>query len=882
MNSTAIPSTGMRITQILSAPPTQNTAPVHEFRCLYTYDLRRKQKRWQDGLLRFHTFNKRIMVYEAPSRNYIGDKHWREAEDPQDGDELQLEKPVLVQVGEQIGSTETDLTELLEKRRKPQDKLAEDTVSSPRRQVASTAISIGTTTPRQPLGQPSQLQPKTLNALLGTPKGPVGRASLPTKSPHELRRDSENAEWGSDRPAKRQRIDTPPEVTPKPTIRPMSRTLVNEQSCVGGHATIIKPNAAVDRQRRAQHTLFVHETIRKPEPIPRSNPWRTEQDKMSGQSAPLTKVPANKQTTSLEAQSTAESAKRPRMVEKAIPRQGSNERSPSRHINVSRTAINGSPRHSTTTAHRTKNVVEPIEIMSDQATASTGEPPKGRTKLQMASRKPRKKMVFRDLLPQEQPPAKRSSSGETGARRESRERSTSSRPSRNAKTALADFHQEEQDRLADRLNRYHGRTSHRNDDTQSITECRANSPGLFVSQEVLIPSPASQHRTKDRSPEIYASSRNGPSTTNISTSSRHPPSKEVLDQTIPKAAFTVHETALTLSKMDEILFPRSRASHPIEVSRPSHVVEDAFPIHLSSALSIPVTPAKTMLGPTPPKRSPPTTPIPSSPGFQTQSHISLRQPVPKEVTSSKAPFLRRRPPSPKVPSLSAQSSQAPPTKEASPMAPQPKAPPPKVSSSKATASIGRPQKAPSPKPPSAKVLPPKVQPPPEELSPKSTTPKKSSPKGPQAIPPSPRLRFPDPPFPDPTSPNSPTKPPNLQPTTTTITPFLPKSPETSALQFDLRIAQKPLPAFQAPRPKPRPRSPLRKSTSDTTTMRPPPELPNSLVANPRPGMVRGEIRALTNDGTTTPWSKEAWDLFGCGRDGLQCSYEEFKRKEGLD
>ena len=29
------------------------------------------------------------------------------------------------------------------------------------------------------------------------------------------------------------------------------------------------------------------------------------------------------------------------------------------------------------------------------------------------------------------------------------------------------------------------------------------------------------------------------------------------------------------------------------------------------------------------------------------------------------------------------------------------------------------------------------------------------------------------------------------------------------------------------------------------------------------------------------WNKEAWDLFGCGRDGVECTYEEFKRKEGL-
>ena len=84
----------------LSIPSTQNTAPVLEFRCLYTHDLRRKLKRWQDGFLRFHTFNRRIMVYDVP-RNFVGDTHWREKTELADGDELELETGgVLVQVGE--------------------------------------------------------------------------------------------------------------------------------------------------------------------------------------------------------------------------------------------------------------------------------------------------------------------------------------------------------------------------------------------------------------------------------------------------------------------------------------------------------------------------------------------------------------------------------------------------------------------------------------------------------------------------------------------------------------------------------------------------------------------------------------------------------------
>jgi len=46
----------------LSVPQTSDTAPVLELNCLYTHNVRRKSKRWQDGFLRYHTFNKRIMV----------------------------------------------------------------------------------------------------------------------------------------------------------------------------------------------------------------------------------------------------------------------------------------------------------------------------------------------------------------------------------------------------------------------------------------------------------------------------------------------------------------------------------------------------------------------------------------------------------------------------------------------------------------------------------------------------------------------------------------------------------------------------------------------------------------------------------------------------
>ena len=89
---------------------TQNTAPVLEFRCLYTSDLRRKQKRWQDGRLKFHTFNKRIMVYDDRS-NFVGDSHWREDHAFAEGEEVELERcGILVEVSECVGIREQDLT----------------------------------------------------------------------------------------------------------------------------------------------------------------------------------------------------------------------------------------------------------------------------------------------------------------------------------------------------------------------------------------------------------------------------------------------------------------------------------------------------------------------------------------------------------------------------------------------------------------------------------------------------------------------------------------------------------------------------------------------------------------------------------------------------
>ena len=134
------------------------------------------------------------MVYDVP-RNFIGDTHWKETMELQEGDELTLEKGVLVEVAEAVGNMETDLTPLFERKSKvsPNSKTAEVRPKQPP-MIRNTAIY-----------DPSQLRHKSLNTILGTLKGPHGKAVIPAKSPYESRKDTEY-EWQDERTPKRQKI----------------------------------------------------------------------------------------------------------------------------------------------------------------------------------------------------------------------------------------------------------------------------------------------------------------------------------------------------------------------------------------------------------------------------------------------------------------------------------------------------------------------------------------------------------------------------------------------------------------------------------------------------------------------------------------------------
>ncbi|KAK2771304.1 hypothetical protein CKAH01_14364 [Colletotrichum kahawae] len=185
-------------------------APVHEFICLFTNDLKRKQKRWQDGRLKFHTFNKRIMVYDERG-NFIGDMHWNEDFDFGEGEEFNLERgAVIVQVAECIGTKDQDLTDLLDKRARDVDQ------RHSRFSAASSPLPVARSSllpqQQQPQNPHPHFKQRHLADVFNTPRGPQGRAVIPTTSPYEDRIAAQalSSQDEDQRPAKRRKRNMSP------------------------------------------------------------------------------------------------------------------------------------------------------------------------------------------------------------------------------------------------------------------------------------------------------------------------------------------------------------------------------------------------------------------------------------------------------------------------------------------------------------------------------------------------------------------------------------------------------------------------------------------------------------------------------------------------
>ena len=874
MTST-ITSSGARQMQAFTAPSAQNTAPVLEYRCLYTHDLRRKQKRWQDGLLRFHTFNKRIMVYDE-SRNYIGDMHWREEDILHDGDEFQLDRGVLIQVGEATGSMEQDLTALLEKRKKAPTIPACEAISH--QPVAISVASPAATVP-------SQIRPKPLTAVLGPRKGRTGRAALPTKSPHELRLENDNSTWNQDRPPKRQRIESELERETEPNDILFSRALVKTQVLDGRvNPALVGANAHNQSKNRRSPTTMQDlkaspvrdavPTVLRTQIAPSPRSRRYKEHEASDQGAePL----PNKRSSGLGSFELA-----------AQQRKRKPDQDHQVSLKAKKVAKRPDPDPETETGCAiSSNTTKSIGIVSDADPTFNDHQCNKTSKLLTVSRKPRKKLMYRDLIPSE-PPATGCFDDALVLDRRSPERSTSNRHRKRNRDPLVDYHKKEQERLKARLN------IHRTKETQWENKrkevCGDIPEGLSLSHEDMTTISESHRKTKGKGPKDEVSNSTMAGSRRIDTepvysSTRHSSSSETRVDKLPRAASTVHISAIALAKTDEILStrPQPRRSEPVQGNGILPVVSSQEP----SSPPILKTPMDTDSAPPSPRDR-----AHSSPGLQTQAQAPVSKHIPQEAVNT---LSRPHPDSLRAPTKVVQprtqgskqwnSNNQHPDSNLSSLPPKP-----------VNTILGH--SSPNDHSMSAIGLQSHF----DVHAPSSST---SEPQDPGVIPQMPNAN------PDlllafskivaPKSPAAaqsiPIHKPNNQPVFTKVTPMLPinKVPNETAEVLSSQPPTSPphaeeptipppppkrkpdsLPAFTKVIPS-KPRAPLKKSISDTAAMRPPSALP--VPAGKENVLPRRDDHG--KDECDGLWSKEAWDLFGCGRDGVECTYEEFKRKEGL-
>lgn len=175
------------------------------------------------------------MVYDD-AKNYIGDHHYRESDQIHEGDELKLDKGVLVEVGEGIGKTETDLAPIFEKSR-PQK--GSSTPRAPLRQLpsASTAKAVAPC---------SSARPRSLAEVLGASQGPIGRARLPTQSPYEQRQQTLGLiNDTNEHPAKKRKLNIG-----KENRRPLERRILTGGSKGESATTKTSNTSAIHAQAR--------------------------------------------------------------------------------------------------------------------------------------------------------------------------------------------------------------------------------------------------------------------------------------------------------------------------------------------------------------------------------------------------------------------------------------------------------------------------------------------------------------------------------------------------------------------------------------------------------------------------------------------------------
>jgi len=342
---------------------------------MFTHDVHKKQKKWHDGTLRFHTFNKRVMVYDD-SKNFVGDLHYRLNEEFGEGQELRLERPVLVQVEEQLGQTKTDLTPLLGRQRQDGNAQA-NSFTQPTR----------ATLPRINASNP-QIKPKSIKELLGASQGRLGRSRILSQSPYEQRQIQSEAQ-SNESPAKRRKVGNGKE-NELASVQRSAEPILPEQD----------PKQITSKQRRTEQRT-AEEVVELSSDEGHINPSRkvsecdahaTNQPKTAAVVVKSRFVSADKDVPQSRQGPAAPSSK----SKKSTPAGGktSDQRDRARQKKVSRTKVCELNQHA-------KNAPPPQATgVSNTSAASYISPSTGpRSSLKFATSKARPKLMYKALLP---------------------------------------------------------------------------------------------------------------------------------------------------------------------------------------------------------------------------------------------------------------------------------------------------------------------------------------------------------------------------------------------------------------------------------------------------------------------------------------------------
>lgn len=148
---------------------------VAEYRCIFTEDVNKKNKRWQDGRFTRHSFNQRALVYDDRG-NLIGGDCQHLIPVINEGDELQLDighTTILIQVQERIGDRQQDLSELVGKRVHEREQRA----------LASLPVVARLQKERAPLRTDQQPTPVAVRVVASAPAQAPTRQAAPVAPP---------------------------------------------------------------------------------------------------------------------------------------------------------------------------------------------------------------------------------------------------------------------------------------------------------------------------------------------------------------------------------------------------------------------------------------------------------------------------------------------------------------------------------------------------------------------------------------------------------------------------------------------------------------------------------------------------------------------------